>query len=640
MFFQNNTGGGESIKSGLDSAISQLGVLEDGIAGISKTLTQAVNPTRILKDAQYIASSTVNMTREVLGQGREIGMMLSETMAQARVETLEFGVTNEQNVALFSAINKELQNTRYLTKEQIVDMQALAKTAGLTGEEMAKFVVNFDTLGVSTDMAIDKISQLQGEARSYGINVGQFMRTVGENIKLVASYNFKGGVDGLAKMVAQAQSLRIDMSKTVAFAEDMLSPEKAIETAAGFQMLGGAVGKLGDPFQLLHMAQTDMAGLQDSLVDMAAASVTFNEETGEFDIPVTEMYRLREAAKLAGMSYQDFSEMAMNSAKKTQKLQFLEGMSNIPEEQKEMIANLSELKDGKLQVKLPGQDDMKDVAQLTADELGELKTLQSNMGRSDKELAARSTTALEEMANKIASLAAIPEKIVIETGQFEKTTESMTTSVNNLVEAMENDVKTRDYGKSMEASVDLNIPTLSKESAEAISKGIFDSTEKIIEKASEGIKDLLKGAFGDLEGVNITSDNVVIVADRSNFDEGNRSREEGTTTTPQSANDLVITNDGQAFQTAVDDYIFAISQNNLNNLSNTISALSTNTISPNNPSSADLNVNGTVRVDIAGTNVNMTESQLNDMVRNNPSLIATIMKQITGSENNYGGVNS
>jgi len=477
MFFQ----GDESLKEALDQSIGRLGILQDGIDGVVKQITTSLSPTTIIQDAQKIASSTVEMTRSVLGQGREIGMELSKTMASAREETLKFGVTNEENIALFGAINKELQNTRYLTKEQIVDMQALARTAGLTADEMSKFVVNFDTLGIGTDKAISHISKLQGEARSLGLNVGQFMRNVGENMKLMASYNFKGGVDGLAKMAAQATSLRIDMSKTASFAEKLMDPSQAIETAAGFQMIGGAIGKLGQPFQLLNMAQTDMAGLQDEIVKMSAAAVTFNESTGEFDIPVTELYRLREVANLTGIGFQELSEMALNSAKKTQKLTFLDGLSNIPEEQRELVANLGELKEGRLQIKIPGQDDMKDVAQLTADELDKLSSLQNEMGRSDKEIATRSMTALESMAAQIASLAAKPEAAVLESGQFEKVTESLATSADRFVTAVEDEIRQRDLGKGIDLAGKTLIPELSEETAKNVAKGIMIAADKIIE---------------------------------------------------------------------------------------------------------------------------------------------------------------
>ena len=81
---------------------------------------------------------------------------------------------------------------------------------------------------------------MQKQARDYGINVGKFMKDIGSNIKMLSSYNFKDGVEGFSRMVAKAQALRMDVSQTFSLSEKLLDPETAIETAAGFQMLGGA----------------------------------------------------------------------------------------------------------------------------------------------------------------------------------------------------------------------------------------------------------------------------------------------------------------------------------------------------------------------------------------------------------------
>jgi len=599
MFFQ----GDESLKEALDQSIGRLGILQDGIDGVVKQITTSLSPTTIIQDAQKIASSTVEMTRSVLGQGREIGMELSKTMASAREETLKFGVTNEENIALFGAINKELQNTRYLTKEQIVDMQALARTAGLTAEEMSKFVVNFDTLGIGTDKAISHISKLQGEARSLGLNVGQFMRNVGENMKLMASYNFKGGVDGLAKMAAQATSLRIDMSKTASFAEKLMDPSQAIETAAGFQMIGGAIGKLGDPFQLLNMAQTDMAGIQDEIVKMSAAAVTFNESTGEFDIPVTELYRLRAVAEETGFGFQELSEMALKSAKKTQKLTFLDGLANIPEEQRELVANLGELKDGRLQIKIPGQDDMKDVAQLTADELDKLSSLQNEMGRSDKEIATRSMTALESMAAEIASLAAKPEAAVLESGQFEKVTESLVTSTNRFVTAVEDEIRQRDLGKGIDLAGKTLIPELSEETAKNVAKGIMIAADKIIENLPTKVKEAFEGAFSGLDTVSVRGDNVVITADRSNNpvykDRSNPPQQSSPESVQQSTPQPPQQSTPQPVE-ANQQLPNAVNQNNTNNSNETTNGMN----------DANLNINGVVTLNLQGNQIPVDGTEL------------------------------
>jgi hypothetical protein len=92
------------------------------------------------------------------------------------------------------------------------------------------------------------------------------------------------------------------------------------------------------------MAQTNVGGIQDAMLNMAESAVTFNKETGEFDIPVTEMYRLREAAKLAGKSYEEFSQDAIKAKQRTEKLNILDAFGRYTEEQKQNTQKLQVIK--------------------------------------------------------------------------------------------------------------------------------------------------------------------------------------------------------------------------------------------------------------------------------------------------------
>ena len=220
----------------------------------------------------------------------------------------------------------------------------------------------------------------------------------------------------------KAQALRIDVGKTFSMAEGLLEPEKAIETAASFQMLGGAIGDLGDPFKLLHMAQTDAEGLQDAVIGMAESAVVFNEETGEFDIPVTEMYRLREAAGAAGMTYQEMTETAFKAAERTKKLDLL-GTTTVPEDYKELVANMGNIKGGQVEVSIPSFDAAgKQIATVTkkAHELNQtdydaLKKMNEESQMDERSIALASKGYLETIANSVASAEAAPLMLGVQT---------------------------------------------------------------------------------------------------------------------------------------------------------------------------------------------------------------------------------
>ena len=187
------------------------------------------------------------------------------------------------------------------------------------------------------------------QARLYGINTGQFMNIVGANIKKLAMFDFKNGVEGFSRMVSQAQTLRIDVEKTFQIAENLLEPEKAIEMAATFSTLGGSFAKIADPFKLMNMAQNDIEELQNTIVNAAAATATFNEETGDFSISRTHMYELRKAADALNISGQEAMEMAIKQAEVLRNQDLLQHMMGYTDDQRKLLSNIAQVgEDGRL----------------------------------------------------------------------------------------------------------------------------------------------------------------------------------------------------------------------------------------------------------------------------------------------------
>jgi hypothetical protein len=215
-------------------------------------------------------------------------------------------------------------------------------------------------------------------------------------------------------MVKQAKLLRTDMAALGAMQmqDNLLSPEGAIAAAAGFQMLGGEIGKLGDPFQLMHMAQTDLQGLQDELAKSAASSASFNEKTGGFEIATADLYRLKEQARLTGG---DFNKL-VDAGKEAAKLDFLKDKFNLEVqdlmETIDMIAGLSNIgADGKVEIDIPGfgkieadsaadlEAQLKNTAAMNA-----LETYQANAGKTSEELARDQLSVTETQAIAVSQI--------------------------------------------------------------------------------------------------------------------------------------------------------------------------------------------------------------------------------------------
>jgi len=390
MFLQDNSGGGPSLSD-------LTGALKDSFAKLQDSIFD-------------FEDQVARINRSVLGQGAVYAKDMRVEFAQAAAKSIEFGGTLDDIANVFSSINKSLQSNTMLTDEQLTSFVAIQKSAGITAEEMGTLAESFDTIGIGIDGTIEGIEQMSSKARGLGLNVGTFLQTVGKNLKLVNAYNFKDGVEGFTRMVARAQALRIDMTSVNKLAADLLNPEKAIELAAEFQNLGGAIGALGDPFQLMNMAQNDMEGLQNTIIDAAKSSVMFNKETGKFQISATEMRRLRASADALGMSYEDLANTAVKAAQEQKAMDELR-FTNMTDEQKQLVANLSTLnKQGNLEIKLPGQDKAIELSKLTTEQVesaySELIKEQEKQGKSSQEIAVDQLSTLEDILKTLRTPAA------------------------------------------------------------------------------------------------------------------------------------------------------------------------------------------------------------------------------------------
>ena len=536
----------------------------------------------------------------------------------------------------------------YLTDEQITSFQVLGMTANMTAAELATMATSFDTLGYTTDQTLEMMGEMTKQARSYGLNVSEFMDGVNKNLKLMVSYNFKDGVDGLSNMVAQAQSLRIDMSNTVSLADSLMDPDKAIEVAAGFQMLGGSIGKLGDPFQLLHMAQTDMEGLQNSLVDMSAAAVVFNEDTGEFDIPVTEMYRLREAAGLAGMRYEEMADMAMKAAQKTKKLDILGNMNSVPEEQKELIANMGKIgANGNLEITMP-DGTVKKIGEgfndLTANDYTQLEKMLDVNKMSELDVAKESMGYLNQIEAAQATLVKLTTLNLVKSGGFENFAEKaamaqdiLTTEFLKQEDKIKVPQKIIEAAGQVETQLKLDKDT-AKEIVDAVVTGIGTASEAIDRALQEALEvmngeallKMMKTGWDDVSGylekIEKSTDGLLKKTLQRNNTGVQDVNEESNETAQRN-------NDSQGGNEAAQRNNFSV--NNLNTSSLNINEPTTSAIASN----SNLNVSGEVnlKLDNMPTNSVMTKEEFARYLINNPDAIAAISSQLLNKDGTYGG---
>ena len=442
----------------------------------------------------------MKINREVLGQTAIYAKNMTDAFAGAYGDVVSIGGSLDDIANTFASINKSMQSNTMLSSQQLTNFVALEKSAGMTADQMGDMVEAFDTIGYGVDSTIETLDSMATKARSLGLNVAQFMGTVAKNIKLVNAYNYKDGVEGFTRMVARAQALRIDMTQVNKLAGDLLNPEKAIELAAEFQNLGGSIGALGDPFQLMNMAQNDMEGLQNAIVDAAKSSVMFNKETGKYQISSTEMRRLRAQADALGMTYEDLANTAVKARQEQQAMDDLR-FTDLSDEQKQLVSNLAQLnKNGELTIQIPGVKDAVKLSELSSDQLKDtydkLKEQQKDGGLDALGVAREQLGILRNIAATLGGGAAKITGGVALSETFQDFRAEAKEAMDYTYEELANNLSPEKIGKKVDETIgsvfDMVGGTLTGLASNFVN---VDDAAKLAEEGLKKVKEMLTGIF-------------------------------------------------------------------------------------------------------------------------------------------------
>jgi|688.fasta_scaffold04085_16 hypothetical protein len=330
----------------------------------------------------YRTSVEINKT---FGQGQE---RLSELMgavsdAVPRITRLG-GTTADVQKTMIEIANASRRNIIANT-EDVEKLYAAVEVVGGSAESLTN---SFLDVGVGLEQMGKQLEGSVNYIRSIGGNTKAVMSDVAKNMDQMNRYQFQGGVEGMAKMAAKASMLRVDMSATLNFADSLFSPDKAIEVASAFQRLGVASGDLVDPFQLMNQSINDPSGLQDSLAKVAKQFTYFDEETKTFKINPQGVLTLREMEDQAGIARGTLSKMGLAAAELDERLSAINqaGLTIGSEEDKQYLANIATMQDGKYMVKLE-DGTKKELAELTQPEFDKLIEQQKTGPKTLEEIA-------------------------------------------------------------------------------------------------------------------------------------------------------------------------------------------------------------------------------------------------------------
>lgn len=280
----------------------------------------------------------------IFGQGREQITAIKAAMAEAVTSVTLLGGGFQDIVKIQSDISKTLGTNLILNSQSYDKLYATTK---VTGQEADTLTKSFKDAGYSVYAIGDQMQKVMDVSRSIGVNGVQVSKQVVDNMASMNQYNFQGGVEGMAKMAAQAVNLRVDMKETLAIASRLFDPEKAIDMAAAMQRLGVAQGDLLDPLKLMDLAQNDPAELQNQIAEMSKSFTQLKADGTGFEIMPGAKRQIMEISKELFGNTDQLSKMALAAGDLDLKMSKIKFSDKITDEStQKLIANMAEMGTG------------------------------------------------------------------------------------------------------------------------------------------------------------------------------------------------------------------------------------------------------------------------------------------------------
>lgn len=337
----------------IDDKDGIIGSFKQTIKELGDAFYTNLDPTNI-KDILHQVDTAASEVMRTMGVSDKNLIAIKASMGDAATSVAILGGKFSDIVDIQNKAATTLGRNLILTSESYSKLYAAQK---VSGQSIESITTGFKDAGFSMYDASSQMEKVVLKANSLGVNSLTVSKQVVENMSSLNKFNFANGVEGLAKMAAQATSLRIDMSSTLNLADGLFDPEKAISMAASMQRLGVAQSDLLDPLRLMDLAQNDPGELQNQIAKMSEQFVRLNKD-GNFEIMPGAKRQMKEIESAMGLPAGQLAKMALGSAELAEKMKAIKFPGgDITEDQRTMIANMAEMNKGtgKYEVSFTGE---------------------------------------------------------------------------------------------------------------------------------------------------------------------------------------------------------------------------------------------------------------------------------------------
>jgi len=337
------------------SDISSVFKNAQGITGLITGLvtTIASKGGSLLIDLARNQTDLIGQIKGSTGYIGEFGDDMVEMVSSTLAASQAIGVSSRE---VINGFGKMVENSGKVTlySKQTIEEGVKASAAFMrSNTDLLENAEKYRDVGISLYDASKSITDIGMKSVNLGLNAKKVTQTITENVTLLNAVGFKNGIEGLSKMVQQAQALNFDFNKTIDLADKLFDPSAAIDMTARLQAIGGAMGNLNDPLRMMYDATNNVEDLQTSILGAAKSLATYNTEQGRFEVTGINLRRAKEMSQALGISMNDLTSAAIKGSVRMEAMSKINMFPNLKEDQKEFVANLSTMKDGKVGFDIP-----------------------------------------------------------------------------------------------------------------------------------------------------------------------------------------------------------------------------------------------------------------------------------------------
>ena len=361
---------------------------DGGIVGQFKDVAAQMTTMKGLKETILEVEKAAYRLADGFSLGAQNIDLMRAGLADAASDIKRLGGSFEDVVTMQKSAYTSLGRNVTLTADGMKDLYATTKATGADADTLVK---SFKNIGTGTYDIAKNMEVVLQSARDIGVNGKAVTDEVLTNMELMNKYNFAGGVEGLAKMGAQAVNMRVSIKDFDGIMKKAFEPDSAIQLAAAMQRLGAQQSDLLDPLRLMDLAQNDPAELMNQVGELGKQFTEFNEESGKFEIAPGGKRQLMELAEQMGIGYAELTRMSLAGAELDDKLSKISFPTDIADEDtQKMIANMAEMKDGQYMIKFKdekGVTQEKNVTELKPEDIEAIAKTQAEAPKTMEEIA-------------------------------------------------------------------------------------------------------------------------------------------------------------------------------------------------------------------------------------------------------------